>query len=329
MTVLKQMARSIAPFLCFFAICGAASAETDNPVATINGEAIPGSEFFERVQRVNVRDFVVSTNPLTVRSQTAGQILLDQMINERLTLQWASKTNQMPAESDVAAELARAKAQPQMQQALAAHLLTEDFLKYSIRYQKARYNLATTAASVSPQDVEKYYKDHLATYTIPEHITLEGFNTRNQAQLTKIQAELKAGKPFLDVLKSYCEDPNIKARNGAMGTFAITDQTIPAPIRDAAATLKEGQTSAPIRVEAEQGGGKPKIPVWWFLKMGHREPSTVQPFAVVKVQAEQAALLERAGGIQVADKKIADFRQVSDIKINLPGYDILLPKPKK
>ena len=69
--------------------------------------------------------------------------------------------------------------------------------------------------------------------------------------------------------------------------------------------------------------------LYWFIVMKHKEPGTTQPFAVVKVQAEQAALLERAGGIQVADKKIADFRQLSDIKINLPGYEFLLPKQKK
>ena len=308
---------------------GPARAQTDGSVATVNGEAIPASEFYERVQRVNVRDFIISANPLTVRTQTAGQVLLDQMINERLTLQWATKTNQMPTDADVAAEVAHAKTQPQIQQALAAHQMSEDFLKSSIRYQKARFNLATTAASVSPQEVEKYYKDHIAAFTQPERLTLEGFSTTKQADVAKIQADIKAGKSFADVLQAYAQDPNIKARKGAMGTFTTTDQTMPVPIREAAVILKEGQTSPPVKIEVDPGGGKPKVGVWWFLRMAHREPSTVQPFAAVKAQAEQAALLERAGGIQVADKKISDFRQLSDIKINLPGYDSLLPKPKR
>jgi parvulin-like peptidyl-prolyl isomerase len=307
---------------------GAARAQND-VVATVNGDSISAAEFYERVQRVNVRDFVISMNPISLRTQTAGQLLLDQMINERLTLQWAGKTNQMPNDAEIAAELERAKAQPQVQQALAAHLVTDDFLKSSIRYQKARFNLATTAASVSPQDVEKYYKDHLAAYSVPERYTLEGFVTVKQPDVAKIQADLKAGKPFADVVKTYCEDANIKARNGAMGTFIATDPSIPAPIREAAAALKEGQVSAPIKLEADQTSSKVKVPVWWFIKMAHREPAAAQPFAVVKAQVEQAALLERAGGIQVADKKIADFRQLSEIKINLPGYEMLLPKPKK
>jgi len=322
-------ARAAGALFCIFALIGSARAGADDAVATVNGEPILASEFFERVQRVNVRDFIVTTQPLTVRSQTAGQILMDQMINERLTFQWASKTNQMPTDAELASELAKAKAQPGLQQALAAHQLSEEFLKTSLRYSKARFNLATTAASVSPQEVEKYYKDHLSAYTIPERYTLDGFSTPVQADLAKIQADFKAGKPFLEIMKTYCHDEGVKARNGAMGTFNATDLTIPAPIREAAATLKDGQVSPPLKVEAEQGGGKPKVTLYWFIVMKHKEPGTTQPFAVVKTQVEQAALLDRAGGIQVADKKIADFRQVSDIKINLPGYEFLLPKPKK
>ena len=304
-------------------------AQGDGAVATINNEAVSGSEFFERVQRVNVRDFIVTTTPLTLRSQTAGQVLLDQMINERLTLQWASRTNLMPSDADVDTELKKAMGQAQVQQALAAHQLSEQFLRYSIRYQKARFNLATIASSVSPQEVEKYYKDHIGLYTVPERFTMEGLHTSKQPEVAKIQAELKAGKPFGDVVKTYCEDPNLKARNGAMGTFTATEPQVPAPIREAAASLKEGQISPAVKVEVDPGGGKPKVPVWWFLRMSHREPAATQPFAVVKTQAEQAALLEKAGGMQVADKKIYDFRQVSDIKINLPGYEVLIPKPKK
>ena len=325
----NQWARATTALCCILAVSGTVGARADDAVATINGDPITAAEFYERVQRVNVRDFIVTATPLTVRSQTAGQILMDQMINERLTIQWASKTSQLPTDAEVAAELTRMKSQPQVQQALTAHQVSEEFLRNSIRYQKARFNLATTAASVSPQEVEKYYKDHLSLYTIPERYTLEGFHTLKQPDVAKIQADLKAGKPFLDVLKSYSVDPNVKTRNGAMGTFNANDQTIPAPIREAAAAMKDGQVSAPIKVEADPGGGKPKVPVWWFIMMKHREPASTQPFAVIKTQAEQAALLDRAGGIQVADKKIADFRQLSDIKFNLPGYDLLLPKPKK
>ena len=58
-------------------------------------------------------------------------------------------------------------------------------------------------------------------------------------------------------------------------------------------------------------------------------PASTPPFGVVQKQAEQSALLEKAGGMKVADKKIDDFRQLSEIKINLPGYEMLLPKPAK
>jgi len=304
-------------------------AQGDGSVATVNGEAIALSEFYDRLQHVNVRDFIVTMTPLTVRTQTAGQVLLDRMINERLTLQWAGKTSLMPPDAEVDAEVARAKSQPQVQQAIASHQLSEEVLKLGIRFQKALYNIATTGTTVSPQDVEKYYKDHIASYSSPERISLEAITTTKQPDTAKIQADLKAGKPFVEVLKAYSDDPGLVSRNGVMGTFAATDASIPAPIREAAAPLKDGQFSPPVKLETDPGGGKPKIVVWWIIRMAHREPPAVQPFPAVKAQAEQAALLEKAGGIRVADKKILDFRQLSDIKINLLGYDALIPKQKQ
>lgn len=298
-------------------------------VAIVNGEAIPAPEFFERLQRLTAREFIVSGNPVTFTNLNSGQLLMNLMINERLTFQWAIKTKQMPTDAEVDAEVDRIKQQPQIQAAISSRQLSEAFLKQNIRFQKARFNLATTAVSVTPDEIEKYYKSHIAAYTTPDRFTIQGLSTTKQADLAKIQADIKAGKTWEDLVKVYSEDPTVVARKGEMGTFAATDQGLPAPIREALQTLKEGQTSPPVKVEADAGAGKPKVTLWWFLRMTHREPAQSLPFAVVKPQVEQALMLERAGGLQVADKKITDFRQLSDIKINLPGYDALLPKPKK
>src|SRR5579872_440020 len=314
--------------LCMILLGGPCRAQGDSAVATVNGEAISAADFYERVQQVGVREFIVSTTPLTVRTQTAGQIVLDQMINERLTLQWASKTGLMPPEADVEAELARAKSQPQLRQALASHVIAEETIKQNIRYARARFNLATTGTMVTPAEVEKYYKDHIASYTTPERYALEGLRTDKPADVPKIEAAVKSGTPFPEIVKTYCTDKALVDRNGVMGTFSASDQTIPAPEREAAAALKEGQVSGPVKIEADAGPAKPKTAVWWFLRMAHRLPQTVTPFAVVQKQAEQAALLEKAGGIATADKKIEDFRRLSEIRINLPGYDMLLAKPK-
>lgn len=318
--------------LCLLCLTGGSRVEAqsaDPIVATVNGDAIPMSEFFERLQRVRAQDFIVTVNPLTVKNLNAGQLLLDQMINERLTLQWASKTNQMPTDAEVLAELNRLKAQPSVGQALARHEMSEDTLKYGLRYTRARFNLATTAVSVSPDEVQKYYQEHLSNYSIPERWNLLALSTRKSADLPKIQADLKAGKPFADVVKSYTEDPNILAKGGDLGQVSSTDPNLPAPIKDAVKTLKDGQTSPPVRLDLEPAPGKPKITVWWIMRLVKREPATTRPFADVKTQAEQALMLERAGGIQVADKKIADFRALSDIKINLTGYEMLVPARKK
>ena len=328
MRVRNQCAPFAAALLCIVLAAGRAEAQGD-AVAMVNGEPVGAAEFYDRVQRINVRDFIVTATPLTFRQNSAGQLVLDQMINERLTIQWASKANLMPPETEVEAELTRAKAQPQVKQALAAHQLTEEGMKQNIRLGKARFNLATTGTTVTPEEVEKYYKDHLAAYTTPERYALEGFNTDKQSDLAKIQADIKAARPFPEMVKTYSTDHRLTESKGVMGVFSANDQSMPPAIHEAAAAMKEGQISPAIKVESDAGPGKPKVVNWWFLHMVRRLQASTPPFGVVQKQAEQSALLEKAGGMKVADKKIDDFRQLSEIKINLPGYEMLLPKPAK
>src|SRR5262249_55520169 len=146
---------------------GAAQAQgaTDKIAARVNGDTITEAEFYDRLQRLRAQDFVVSVNPLEMRSETAGQLTLETLINERLILQWAAKTPQLATDADVNARLEIFEKQPNVAQALANKLISEDTLRNGIRVQRARFNLATTAASVSPPEIEDYYKKHIAEYS--------------------------------------------------------------------------------------------------------------------------------------------------------------------
>ena len=75
--------------------------------------------------------------------------------------------------------------------------------------------------------------------------------------------------------------------------------------------------------------GKPKTPLWWLVRLVAKEPGKVIPFSDVKEQVERLATLARAGGYQTGDKKIADFRKLSVIRITLPGYQDLTNDPMK
>jgi parvulin-like peptidyl-prolyl isomerase len=301
----------------------------DRIVALVNGDPITEGEFYAQLQLLRAQDFIVSVNPLTLNNETAGQIALNKLINAQLYLQWAAKTKVMPTDAEVEAEVQTLKKQPNVARGLASGLFSEDLLKRDVLVDRARFNIATVAASVSPQDVETYYKAHLSAFATPERWTLEILRTSKADAMPKIQADLKAGKPFAAVAKTYSEDPRSRQPGGAVSTFSANDPTIPAELRAALKALKVGQVTEPVKVNVLSPDRKSKTTSWMLFRLVAREPGHTIPFSEAKTQAERMALLEQAGGLQTADKKIAKFRETAVIKINLPGYQTLaVPQTK-
>ena len=325
---IKFLTLSVISMGVFTSAVRGVKAQEDKTVITVNGEEIKKSEFVERLQRVRAQDFVLQTNPPSLRGESAGVLVVNALINERLILQWASKTNQLPTETQVDAEYDKLKTQPNFASGLEKKLFEPSSVKYAIRWQKSRFNLATTAVSLSPGDGEAFYKAHINNYTSQEAWYISAMRTSKIADLPQLKADLKAGKPISELLKTYNEDPQLTANNGVLGPINANEPSVPVLMRDTLKSMKVGQTSDLIKIDADGPPGKPKIPYYWVFQLTRRDPVKVRPFAEVKEQTEQLALLEHAGGIQVADKKISDYRNLSKITIEMPGYDELLPVKK-
>ncbi len=298
-----------------------AAAQGEKTAVTVNGEIITEQEFFERLQRLHGQAFVAPGNQL--RTETAGMIVLDAMISEHLLLQAASKAKLSISDAEIGAELANLKRQPQVVAGLTGHLYTEEMLKYDIRIQGARFKLATMGVKVSADDVEKYYKAHTTDYTTPESWAVSVIRTANLDTLAKIDTDLKAGKSFAETAKLYSDDIATKDKGGESGSIYATDTRIPATLLDAVKLLKPGAITPAIKLEQDAGSGKPKIVTWWRILLRSKEPESIRPLNDIKGAIERLALLEKAGGIQAGDKRVADLRSQSDIKVNLPGYESL------
>lgn len=298
-------------------------APADSVVLTVNGESVMQSEYIERLERLRANDFLVSVNPLTVRTENGGLLVLNNLINERLILQWAIKTNQMPKEEEVNTEFERLKQQPNVTQVLQNGQLTEKMLRYDIRVQKARFNISTTGMSVSAKEMEDWYRTHPNLFTTPERWGLNAILTSKQADVAKIQADLKAGKAFEALAKHYSEENRTKANGGDLGMMSAAEPRLPDAVKIAAKTLKLNEVSAPIKTEMQTDPAKPKQTLWWFIRVKSRESAVTRPFGEVKDFVEKQALLEKAGGVQAGDKKIADFRKTAAIKVFVPTYQSL------
>jgi hypothetical protein len=297
--------------------------------ATVNSDTITEAELFERLQKLHGQDFVTPTNPPQFRPETAGQIVLGRLIDERLILQAATKANLMPSEAEMKTLWDEYKKQPNVTQALASHTETEDSLKNSIRLNRAMFALATNGVKVTPEEVEVYYKAHIDNYTIQERWDISAIRTLKFENVPKIEGDLKLGKSFEKLVEMYSDDDRSKNFRGALGTFAANDPNLPGAFRDAIKQLKVGDVTPVLKLDLDAGQGKPKQPSWWFLQLTRKEEGGPRPFADVKSQVERLALLDKAGGLPSLDKKILDLRREAQIKINLPGYDALLAAMKK
>ena len=307
---------------------GTARAEDDTTVATINKETITEIEFFVRLQRVRGQDFLLQTTPPSIRTESCGYIVLNSLINERLILQLAAKEKRLPTDAEVNAELENIKKQPNAVEALKNQTVTEDQLKYDIRVQKSHLNLAINGATVTPDEVKQFYEKNIKNYTNPERWSLSAIRTSKLEDIPKIQTALQSGKSFAETARQYSEDDRSNKTGGAIGIFYADDTHLPEEIRTAVKKLNVGDVTPPIPIDFDPGEGKDKIHVYWLIKLMVRDVQSVRPFETVKTQAERLALLEKGGGIKAADEKITAFRDASDLKINLPGYDGLLKKSK-
>lgn len=110
-------------------------------------------------------------------------------------------------------------------------------------------------AQVTEQDLQQAYQAYSATLAKDakrdiSHILITTDNRSDEAAAAlaqKVQAELKAGAKFEDLVEKYSEDPSSKDANGhvdgyAVGVFGdVFDQAVLA--------LQQGQTSAPVKTE--------------------------------------------------------------------------------
>ena len=304
---------------------GQALAQGDNVVATVNSEKITAAEFYARLQKVKGQDFLVPGNPPGIRSENAGYIILNSMINERLILQLAAKDNLVPTAAELDIDLVPLMKQDNIVKAISDHLVTPEEIKYDVMVQQSRYNLATTRQTVTPAEIQAFYDDNINSYKSPERWVLSAIRTTKIDDAVRVTSELKAGKSFEQTARTYSEDERTRATGGKIGVFDANDKGLPEEIKKAVRDLKVGQFTDPIGVQFDSGTSKQLV--YWIVKLVEKQAAFQRQFADVKTQVTRLATLKKVGGMEVGDKKVADFRKTSDVKINLPGYEPLLNPP--
>lgn len=99
-------------------------------------------------------------------------------------------------------------------------------------------------ASISDDDVQRYYREHSAELQAPGDVRLRIIAVADDDEIDAVIAALRAGVPFSEVARARSH--GLRAADGG-DTGWIAAAALPAPVRSVVAKLKPGQTYGPIR----------------------------------------------------------------------------------
>jgi peptidyl-prolyl cis-trans isomerase SurA len=178
----------------------------------------------------------------------------------------------------------------------------EDFkasIRNSIVTQQVVRDEVGRRITMSPGDVQKYYKEHASEFAQPESVTLneiliptpgktatEAADAEQiaaaQAQADAMEAKLAGGAKFEDLAKPAPADPNAP-KSVALGEFRRGSGMLAKEIEDKSFALNAGQYTTPIRTK--QG--------FIILQVTDHTRSGDADFKKLEPQVEEALFLER------------------------------------
>ncbi len=229
-------------------------------LATVDGEPIT----LYQLKRYSERDVRTREGGGSVDQST----LLDALITDKVIEKEASDKGIIVRDEDVDRYIEGVKdrnklSDEQLRAALAAQGLTPEGYRVQIREEIQKAQLINREirgkVSVTPEEVERYYKAHLSEYSTPErmqvaHILFRLDATASGDQVAAVMAKaeevrgrIKKGADFAQMAQQYSEDPSGK-NGGDLGWFKpgeLFDE-----LEKAAGQLKVGEVSPPVRTKA-------------------------------------------------------------------------------
>lgn len=135
--------------------------------------------------------------------------------------------------------------------------------------------------AIEDQELRAYYEDHKDEYRQPSRfrireLVLSKGATPEEQQATKatldtVQAALKSGKPFVDLVKEYSQSPT-RDMGGDLGW--MTKGLLVGPVEAAALALKIDQVSAPLETDKDI----------YLVQLVASDQDSVRPYDEVKEQ---------------------------------------------
>jgi foldase protein PrsA len=265
-----------------------ASADPD-VVVTVNEQSITRDAFYARLE------------------QEAGTDILQQLISEALVLGY---NKVKVTDSDMSKELARIKgnyaSETDFQQALARYSVTPERLQQEIRMSIILRKLASEGVTVSDDEIKAFFESNKESLGSPEQVKVSHILVDSKEEADKLLAQLKKGADFATLAKENSKDPGTASRGGDLGYITPTDQIVP-EFKDAAFSMKVGETSAPIKTQFG----------YHIIRVTAKSPAKPAEFDAQKEYIREQLIEEKSRSY---DDVIADLRKQSKVQINWERY---------
>lgn len=237
---------------------------------------------------------------------------LDEAIGRELVRQEAERLGLVVDEAEVNERLAavaeRVGGEEALAQALEKAGMSAGGLRRGAAYGLLREKVRDERfgdVTVSDTAVRAFYRRHRdGLFTRAAAVDLESILVRTDRLAQKLVDDLRAGKRFSDLAKTYTLDPASKQQGGRLGW--VTASSLPDPLRRAVEGMKDGEVAGPV---AGPGG-------WYVLRLRGRRPARVTPFA--DVEADLRAELEMRARTRALDRWIAAERKRADVVLASP-----------
>jgi parvulin-like peptidyl-prolyl isomerase len=266
-----------------------AQVDPGKTVATVNGEAIKGEEYYRRMEFL---PGIGKKDGDSFFEAPPGFLTLEQLITEKLVMQLAKQKGVFPSDLQVQAELkARQEDNPNLLKDWTTNGRTPEELSSQIRFELAQFNIETFGITVTDSEVQKFYTEHPTMYTNPKQDKLRIIVVQDAASRASVDKALAAGTAFADVAKQYSVDIT-KVAGGDLGQ--VPHDFLSQSAKDALAKVKIGQSTDWISSETNDNQTR-------FVK-----------FLLVDVVPESKMTLDAKLKRQIRKQRLIDLGQVKN-----------------
>ncbi len=226
--------------------------EEDEVLATVNGTPITLSEYKASLEKLKSQlPKGDSLDPEGIK--TLKMNLLNQLIEKKLLIAEAGKLGITVSEAEMNEQINRIVGEYPDSDTFNSRMKEENIdipswkkeIEYQIMLEKLVKAVAGSNITVTPEEVKKYYDDHLDLYNSPTRVRALQIMLETREQAQTILDEIKGGGDFSELAKTYSISPDSE-KGGDLGFFSEGEMP---PSFSVVFTMKPGDLSDVVESE--------------------------------------------------------------------------------